>query len=459
MKGKKVSFKNSENVYTSGFCKKENSINYQDKPCGISRAYNHGITLVALVITIVVLLILAGITITYVLGDNGIIQLAQRAKNETEAEIQKEQDDIQNLVNMLNGDYGDGGGSTNPPEELEYPETWDIDKVTPVKSADDKVVPVPKGFTASEVNRNVGDKKEIENTVDGGFVIYQNVTENEKDELNKINNDNVDSSNARTTRNQFIWVPYSEFKDECPMFSTNSKGEVYGQLYEYRNTSSYPPEKGWGSMLASREPGGENFNSPYSKCQLSDLTSAGIEVDSLAQFDEQLEDEFMKMKESVEKYGGFYIGRYETGGLNATKAKVVQGESDNSINKQSWFVQYQKNKEIAIGTGATSSLLWGSQWDATLNWLLKQDAENLAFLDEKSGKGHYTTPDDGVIPTGSNENYKVNNIYDLYGNVGEWTMQPSVMELGRSRIARGGFYMKHFSDRNDICSMHFKRAN
>lgn len=43
-----------------------------------------GITLIALVVTIVVLLILAGITITMLLDDNGIISTARRADNETE---------------------------------------------------------------------------------------------------------------------------------------------------------------------------------------------------------------------------------------------------------------------------------------------------------------------------------------------------------------------------------------
>ena len=57
-------------------------------------------------ITIVVLLILAGITITYVLGDNSIFKLAQDAKNKTEEAIRNEQDDFGNLENMLQGDYG-----------------------------------------------------------------------------------------------------------------------------------------------------------------------------------------------------------------------------------------------------------------------------------------------------------------------------------------------------------------
>ena len=50
---------------------------------------NKGITLVALSVTIVVLLILAGITIGGILNDNGIVKRAQEAKNETEKRFRK----------------------------------------------------------------------------------------------------------------------------------------------------------------------------------------------------------------------------------------------------------------------------------------------------------------------------------------------------------------------------------
>ena len=43
-----------------------------------------GITLIALVITIIVLLILAGVSIAMLTGDNGILTQAQNAKNKTE---------------------------------------------------------------------------------------------------------------------------------------------------------------------------------------------------------------------------------------------------------------------------------------------------------------------------------------------------------------------------------------
>ena len=82
-----------------------------------------GITLVALVVTIIVLLILAGVTITSLLGDDGIIAKAQRAADETNTAVQREQEGMNALLEQLNN-YGNGTGSggedtTSIPEELE----------------------------------------------------------------------------------------------------------------------------------------------------------------------------------------------------------------------------------------------------------------------------------------------------------------------------------------------------
>ena len=78
----------------------------------------NGITLVALVVTIVVLLILAGITIMYTMGDNSIFKKAQEAKNKTEQAIQNEQEYMNSIDNMVN-EYlnGTGNGGTSTPTE------------------------------------------------------------------------------------------------------------------------------------------------------------------------------------------------------------------------------------------------------------------------------------------------------------------------------------------------------
>ena len=78
----------------------------------------NGITLVALVVTIVVLLILAGVTITMLFGENGIIKKAQEAKEATERDQQETQQGMQDLVDqmgtILNGNSGSGTGDADP---------------------------------------------------------------------------------------------------------------------------------------------------------------------------------------------------------------------------------------------------------------------------------------------------------------------------------------------------------
>lgn len=73
-----------------------------------------GITLIALVVTIVVLLILAGISINIMVGEDGIIGKASKAKNKTSEALQNELSGLNSLEDILN-DYSD-----------EKPEKYDV---------------------------------------------------------------------------------------------------------------------------------------------------------------------------------------------------------------------------------------------------------------------------------------------------------------------------------------------
>ena len=88
----------------------------------------NGITLIALVVTIVILLILSGVTINMLLGEDGIIRTAKEAKNTWEGAVTNEQQEIQNLVNelnnIMNNESGTGGGEgPTIPEGLEIGST------------------------------------------------------------------------------------------------------------------------------------------------------------------------------------------------------------------------------------------------------------------------------------------------------------------------------------------------
>ena len=123
-----------------------------------------GITLVALVITIIVLLILAGITINLTIGQRGILRRAEEAGRNYQEAAKKEDEDLAKFLGEADNIIA-GINTPNPPSG---------DKYTMVDG-----VPVPKGF------------EHTEGTKDTGFVIR-------------------DNSGTETNGNEFVWVPCTE---------------------------------------------------------------------------------------------------------------------------------------------------------------------------------------------------------------------------------------------------------
>ena len=350
-----------------------------------------------------------------VFSENGIIAKAREAAEKTNQAVINEQEQMNEvgtiIDNMLNGI----GESTPPkPEGPEMPEGWDGNKVNAVESADKVVVPVPKGYTASSVA--------TENKVSEGFVIYENT--NGEDKKEEVNDNNKDT--ARTTRNQFVWVPVA---NPSEMYGTDKDGKKWGKLYEFSASGITPLN--WteqdGVMSITATSGSDSYREP----DVVDSDSSNSITIS------QLETEINDMITSVEKYGGFYIGRYETGNLSQEKATVVKNNTD--IGNQTWYSMYKKAKGIAVNNNVTSSMIWGSQWDATMRWMYNSgNEEKKKYTYDSTGKGNYSgTNGNQPIATGSIEAYAVNNIYDMAGNVNDWTIEAYGTIL---RDGRGGYY-------------------
>ena len=365
-----------------------------------------------------------------VFSDTGIIAKAREAAEKTNQAVINEQEQMNELAGYLeNALNGIGGGNT--PEDPT--KDWDLTKVNKATSADGVVVPVPKGYTASSVS--------TENKVSEGFVIYENT--NGEDKREEVNDSNKDI--ARTTRNQFVWVPVA---NPSEMYGTDKNGKKWGKLYEFSssgitarnwteqgNVMSITATSGSGSY---REPDVVTGNGTEYDAVNSNLQQAGLDSSATAStFKTQLEKEFNNMIASVEKYGGFYIGRYETGNLSKEKISVIKNNSD--IGNQTWYTMYKKAKGIAVNSNVTSSMIWGSQWDATLKWMYNSgNAEKKKYTYDSTGKGnYYDTNGNKTIATGSIETYAVNNIYDMAGNVWDWTIEASSTDL---RVGRGGGY-------------------
>ena len=323
-----------------------------------------------------------------------------------------------------------------------------------VDSSGDKV-PVPNGY--------VGSKVSGENEIDTGYVIYEGEDE--------VNDSNVEE--AQKTRNQYVWIPVP---DASTMYGTDANGKKWGKLYEFTtstgaNIDSVTGAKplNWSESDGVMKVGKSQYREPdiipmeRSKNSAYDMDSTikttKVNEKTTHQFIIQLEQEFNNMIKSVEMYGGFYVGRYETGDLNQKVAKVTR--ENNNIANQNWYTIYNKSKTLkGNNKNIETGMIWGNQWDRTLNYIIesgnktKEDLCNsptswgnyknsvFEYINNNGSLSIKNKGDNIRIPTGSTEFTKACNIYDLLGNVREFTMT-ATNSFSRTMLG-GGCYDNGF---------------
>ena len=318
-------------------------------------------------------------------------------------------------------------------------------------------VPVPNGY--------VGSKVAGENEIDTGYVIYEGEEE--------VTDENVEE--AQKTRNQYVWVPVP---DASKMYGTDANGKKWGKLYDFTTETGDNIDQITGAKPLNWSEDNEiieiSSKTGYREPDIissdinSSLKTLSIKAETSHEFLIELEEEFNDMIESVEKYGGFYIGRYETGDLSKEEFVVKKGNTD--VTNQTWYTMYEKckklyNKNANIKTG----MIWGDQWDRTLMWLVESgNKKREEICKDSSNWGNYRNSifeylnsnndliiknvGEGIrIPTGSTEYTKSNNIYDLAGNVREWTLEEFSMN---NRVSKGGFCIFDGNNHHSITSNH-----
>ena len=366
----------------------------------------NGITLIALVVTIVILLILSGVTINMLLGENGIIRTAQEAKNTWEGAVANEQEEIQNLVNELNNIMNEEGGSGG--EEPEDPNKGPngkplIDTITEIQTgnnveAEDKYgnpVVVPKGFkvVVDETTKNA-------TTVSEGIVI--------------------EDANG----NQFVWIPTGTYKvDESGTTKTN---ELARRQWGMTVNVVQEPTPIAGDGEASGSDGNVYFGEGDTR---------SIAHDAIGNF--------LNSAKPVSEggHGGFYIGRYEQGEGNVCKAGVntyINVARDQA--KAQAEAMYTDKEQY----GVTSQLISSYAWDTALNFICQNSEHGykLATTIERN-YGNIGTGTNGKTLTGGTPEDCYSNIYDLLGNCQEWTTEYSSYTSGgfdRPGVNRGGNY-------------------
>ena len=140
-------------------------------------------------------------------------------------------------------------------------------------------------------------------------------------------------------------------------------------------------------------------------------------------FNEALNGELLEQLESVKKYGGFYISRYNISKSSAGKPQSVKGVMP-------WVnINFDDAKKVAStiedNEAVKSHLTFGAEYDSVLEWFIKTEVKTLAEIAEDSTEwgNHWNkeNPPRKVVETGSREEWCANNIYDFAGNVDEWT--------------------------------------
>ena len=395
-----------------------------------------------MVVTIVVLLILAGVSISLVVDKNGIIQKSKDARREYGQAKANEQEDLSNLSDMIDE------ATAEPTPKVDVNTKAGENSTINGKKGTSKNPTIPKNYIPIDTVTSTwgdGSTAPSQDSVNHGLVI--------KDEKN----------------NEWVWVPvdsatlatmYEESSDEKTLCGTTGETAVKTKLYSKTITIGKDSNT---KTITRTEPGITNYREPdlvvgsnglsYDAQDTYYKTILG-ETGTKEQLAQLFVDEYKAMIESVSKYGGFYIGRYELSGT-VTEPTEKPGET---LTKTDWYNLYNacRSSKLQASDKVKTQMIWGCQWDVTMNWLISSGAKTSNEVNKDSRSwGNYSdskenakvtvTEEDGTTTnkygrkqnTGYSEYWKANNIYDLAGNCSEWTQEASYTS---SRANRGGGY-------------------
>ena len=369
---------------------------------------------------------------------NGIIQKSKDARREYGQAKANEQEDLSNLSDMIDE------ATAEPTPKVDVNTKAGENSTINGKKGTSKNPTIPKNYIPIDTATSTwgdGSTAPSQDSVNHGLVI--------KDEKN----------------NEWVWVPvdsatlatmYETSSDEKTLCGTTGETAVKTKLYSKTITIGTDSDK---TTMTRTTPGtSDDYREP-------DLVvgSDGVGLDAKDTYyktilgetgtKEQLAqlfvDEYKAMIESVSKYGGFYIGRYELSEAGVQKDKAT-------LTSTNWYNLYKKCTELKASDKVKTQMIWGCQWDVTMNWLISSGAKTSNEVNKDSRSwGNYSdskenakvtvTEEDGTTTnkygrkqnTGYSEYWKANNIYDLAGNCSEWTQEASYTS---SRANRGGGY-------------------
>ena len=394
----------------------------------------NGITLIALIVTLAVIIVLLGVSIN-VFVNSDIIghseKTGQAYTNALENDKKIGTDGVtingKKYANME--DFGRGEeliesnipGGTKVDENKEY-----------VIEGETRTAVIPGGFTISG--------KHSERTIEGGLVIYL-IDDKTEDEIAQIDwNDEATLKHLKETYDQFVWVPVTDVNkmfmcqskaedDECNIElvngtptctnhsnSTAMAGKLYATIDE-RNFNSSLTTQTYNANSGFREPAivTGNEDGTGEKLDGGSKNDIGLTLTTL-------QEEYNNAVKKVIESKGFWIGRYETSGMSSSNDDIAvnivagKGTSDGiNTNNIIWYRMYKQqqnyvSKKDLDTSKIQSTMIFGAAWDQTMLF---------------ANCANETTPlkDYSKVTTGNVETDCYKNIYDLCGNLYDWTTE------------------------------------
>ncbi len=411
-----------------------------------------GITLIALVVTIVVLLILAGITINMLFGSDGIFKVAEDAGDAWNEATVNEQESLDNIAdqiaNLVNGQAGGDAGTEEPEEPWIPPTTIEeaieqdkiFEETKQIKDNYNNTVTVPKGFKVTE----------DATTVPEGIVIEDG------------------TGTETTTGNQFVWIPVGTVHKD-----SNPENDVTIKLgrYTFDTTDGTPT-----MQQAAFE--GDNENDPSQTYASDPPVTINSYYRELTTYREGIASDGRKglnataknlagFVQSIANNGGYYIARYEASygsgsstsdwkPLSKVSTGTPRGEDQDSTpltQGMLWnhVTQLEASKicqnmyqEGDTTVGVESDLVNSYAWDTAIVFIQSMDEANSNYAN-----ANRNTTGNRVLKNTGETGDEVCNIFDMAANIKEWTTEYSTYKPNSGAgpcVGRGGIYNEYGSD-------------
>ena len=384
-----------------------------------------GITLIALVVTVIVLIILAGVSISLVLGENGIVNKAKKAKENTELAKTEEETMLNDLAKQI--EEGTSGGTTNPPETIKTIEEAKggnyFDKATTLEDSNGNKIKVPQGFKIAQ---------------DSGVNVTEGIVIEDNDIIEGIGNNRG---------NQYVWIPVGTgIKKADGSLVDITLGRYTFADGEYDNAEDGTTVLAKGTPILQQN--ADNYTqevviSSYYK-ELATSRIGTVDTSNRLNNTNTTALNLKGFVDSVKTNGGYYIARYEASYGTDGKANSKVSNSFIDIRGTApttegalWNNITQINAATAsrnLYTTAITDLINSYAWDTAI-----------LYIQNFSGDTDYSIQDgysinSSLTNTGANGD-EVCKINDMASNTFEWTTEYSALDNGSYAspgISRGG---------------------